>query len=416
MMTFGSLTLPDFERIPHSLSEWLFAEGRSAELLAAVRDQLMRLAPMGEDEYRSLWICVPRGTSEDWCPYDWWRGSDEDTYERYLEEWRSRFPREEGWFRVFMSQYEGMFSIRITDERDYRCLIRNYDNGDSVLIDLEAFLEQFLAALTDLVDQICRHPDAYNGNVRKMLPAQYRFGRISRKDLVTAAPSLGLEVYEPEVAAEALRKILANEIPCVSKMTLRDYAGWYTRAWHAFYSEKKIYNDYEARFGNQDLLKSYEILGWMSLGEYDADSEEDFKKAAVGHYGEIDLTRLDILAVHDYEDEGWMIYVRNSYSCYIGEAINIVAALYKAGAPVTLSLESAETYLAAVEQRDSVRIKPYTYHDYASEDDGCGGAIELPFEDEITFCSRWSLSSLRDVISKAVWDEIPEVIPVGKED
>ena len=152
----------------------------------------------------------------------------------------------------------------------------------------------------------------------------------------------------------------------------------------------------------------------MSLGEHDADSEEDFIKVAVGHYGEIDLTRLDILAVHDYEEKGWMIYVRNSYSCYIGKTINIVAALYKAGAPVTLSPENAETCLAAVEQRDSVRIKPYTYHDYTSEDDGCGGATELPFEEEMTFCSRWSLASLRDVISKAVWDEIPEVIPVKK--
>lgn len=78
----------------------------------------------------------------------------------------------------------------------------------------------------------------------------------------------------------------------------------------------------------------YNMVTFCDLQDkYDLDSETDFNKFASNHYGELGLSRLNILA-SNFDSPGWRIIVSNSYSAYADVAVEVATALYKYGAPL----------------------------------------------------------------------------------
>ena len=71
-----------------------------------------------------------------------------------------------------------------------------------------------------------------------------------------------------------------------------------------------------------------------------------------------------------------MIVTSNSYSSNVGLAIEVVTALYKAGA--LLLIYDAEKLLRILREGDYVRLVPDSYHIYQEE----GAVYELPWEYE----------------------------------
>ena len=65
-----------------------------------------------------------------------------------------------------------------------------------------------------------------------------------------------------------------------------------------------------------------------------------------------------------------MIVTSNSYSSNVGLAIEVVTALYKAGA--LLLIYDAEKLLRILRERDYVRLVPDSYHIYGLSRRRCG--------------------------------------------
>lgn len=106
----------------------------------------------------------------------------------------------------------------------------------------------------------------------------------------------------------------------------------------------------------------YNMVTFCNLqDEYDLDSETDFNKFASDHYGELGLSRLNILA-SDFNSPGWRIIVPNSYSAYVDVAVEVATTLYKSGAP--LEIHDAAKLLRILKEKDHVKLIPYTFHDY----------------------------------------------------
>jgi hypothetical protein len=140
---------------------------------------------------------------------------------------------------------------------------------------------------------------------------------------------------------------------------------------------------------------------------YNLDSEEDFEKFATDHYGELGLSRLNILA-SNYNRPGWVILVSNSYSSHVDVAIDVATALYKAGAP--LEIASAEKLLKILKEEDYVGLIPHTYHDYMNHHDE-GTVYELPWEYEVVEAPEEyiTIEQYNEIVSLAEWDEIEKV-------
>ena len=94
---------------------------------------------------------------------------------------------------------------------------------------------------------------------------------------------------------------------------------------------------------------------------YNVDSQEDFIRFATDHYGELGLSRLNILA-SNVQHQGWKIVVSNTYSSNVGLAMEVAVSLYKADAP--LHIYDAEKLLSILKEEDFVRLVPDSYHNY----------------------------------------------------
>lgn len=132
---------------------------------------------------------------------------------------------------------------------------------------------------------------------------------------------------------------------------------------------------------------------------------------AIDHYGELELSRLNIFASHDRQ-QGWKIVVSNSYSANAGLAIEVATALYKAGAQ--LLIYDAEKLLRILLEEDYVRLVPDSYYKYMGYQEE-STVYELPWEYE---CSDDGDSSLtweqyQEIASLTEWQPEEQIKPIA---
>ena len=152
----------------------------------------------------------------------------------------------------------------------------------------------------------------------------------------------------------------------------------------------------------------YNMVKFCDLQDkYALDSETDFNKFASDHYGELGLSRLNVLA-SDFDSPGWRIIVSNSYSAYVDVAVEVATALYKSGVP--LEIHDAGKLLRILKEEDHVKLIPYTLHDYMGHHEE-GTVYQLPWEYECMDSEEnvLSLKQYHDIISLTEWDEIEKV-------
>ena len=206
---------------------------------------------------------------------------------------------------------------------------------------------------------------------------------------------------------------IRNEIAePLSTMTIRQYCKYF-RIGHEAYVRyyQKIAPEYTRRIILKDTPEELLDVAYYNKTElkhidekYDLDSEEDFKKFAKDHYGELAFSRLNICA-SNFQRNGWVIEVSNSYSAYVDVAIDVATAIYKSGAP--LEIYDAEKLMKILNEEDYVGLIPRTFHDYMNHHDE-GTVYELPWEYE---CSDDANSILtkeqyQAIVSLAEW--LPE--------
>ena len=270
--------------------------------------------------------------------------------------------------------------------------------------------------LERMIDVIVANPDGFNDYVAHNLPYQQRIGRIAQREFNRIMPNFKIEVEDRETAIKALEdSVHGLSAPLLETMTIRKYCAYFRIA-------NEVYENYHRKRGfrgrihtdPQDVPEElrdmvyYKRKKFVDVMEmYDIDSPEDFIRFATDHYGELGLSRLNIFA-SNYRQQGWKIVVSNSYSANAGLAIEVATALYKAGAP--LLIYDAKKLLRILLEEDSVRLVPYSYHNYMGYQEE-GAVYELPWEYE---CSDDTNSVLtkeqyKEIVSNAEWQDIEQV-------
>ncbi len=383
--------------------------GDMLERLVEIQHRFERLAVMGDDEYRGFYIEVPRPAPEEWGDAEDLVASGEyDSREAFLADWLAFNPMETRWFHVASSRYEDFRSIRVTDRKHTRFIITNRPKCTDVEPD-DTWCRENLIRLFDylqrMIDVIVANTDGFNDYVAHNLPYQQRIGRIAQKKFNRIVPNFKIEVEDRETAIKALEdSVYGCSVPLLETMTIRKYCTYFRIAnevYEAYHRKRgykgRIYTDQQDVPEELRDVVYYKRKKFVDVTEmYDIDSKEDFMRFATDHYGELGLSRLNILA-SNYRQQVWKIVVSNSYSANAGLAIEVATALYKAGAP--LLIYDAEKLLRILLEEDYVRLVPDSYHNYMGyqEEDS---VYELPWEYE---CSD-------DGDSFLTWEQYQEIV------
>lgn len=401
--------------------QWEIAvDGDMLERLVDIQHRFERLAAMGDDEYRGFYIEVPRPTPEEWGDVEELIAFGEyDSREAFLADWLAFNPMETRWFHVASNRYVDSRSIRVTDRKRISFIITN----DSKCTDAEPDntwcrenLTRLFNYLQRMIDVVVSNSDGFNDYVAHNLPYQQRTGRIAQKVFNRIVPNFKIEVEDREMAIKALEESVHwHSAPLLETMTIRKYCTYYRIAnevYEAYHRKRgfrgRIYTD------PQDVpeeLRDVVYYKRKKFGDvmemYDIDSPEDFMRFATDHYGELGLSRLNILA-SNVQPQGWKIVVSNSYSSNVGLAIEVATALYKAGTP--LLIYDAEKFLKILLEEDYVRLLPDSFHNYMGYQEE-GTVYELPWKYE---CSDDSNSVLtkeqyQAIVSNVEWQEVEKL-------
>ena len=383
----------------HWLDEFLL-EGESLDIAWQIHKELQVFEPCGDDDNRTIWLEVPRGCISDWMSYEE-AVCYEDVHdeEDYVEAWKVSHPRETEWLKVMTSVYDGNIFLRLFDGESCFGSYRSKDVGSCSKEKPSEYLALLLNEIRLLKERIISDPESYNEYVEKNLPKQKRTGRISRKELNRILPW-----YKEEIEnQEEVEKILQDCIECsgepLERMTIRIYCKYYRIAYEAYAGR----NDFDAK----DDVEFYTKCAFKHIDEeLDVDSEKDFKKFAYDHYGELGLTRMNLYAC-DYDVPGkWVFHFAVSYSAWLWDALKIAKALYESGAPLQIS--SAERTLAALQERDYVRLTPHTFHNYLNHHEETS-VLSLHYECECVDKAEpecFTREQLQEIIDHSEW--LPE--------
>ena len=390
------------------------------ERMVEIQHQFERLAVMGDDEYRGFYIEVPRPAPEEWGDAEELIASGEyDSREAFLADWLAFNPMETRWFHVASNRYGDSRSIRVTDRKHTHFIITNHSKCTDAEPD-DTWCRENLTRLFDylerMIDVIVANPDGFNDYVAHNLPYQQRIGRIAQREFNRIMPNFKIEVEDRETAIKALEdSVHGLSAPLLETMTIRKYCAYFRIAnevYEAYHRKRgfrgRIHTDPQdvpEELRDMVYYKRKKFVDVMEM--YDIDSPEDFIRFATDHYGELGLSRLNIFA-SNYRQQGWKIVVSNSYSANAGLAIEVATALYKAGAP--LLIYDAKKLLRILLEEDSVRLVPYSYHNYMGYQEE-GAVYELPWEYE---CSDDTNSVLtkeqyKEIVSNAEWQDIEQV-------
>lgn len=393
--------------------------GDMLERLVEIQRQFERLAVMGDDEYRGFYIEVPRPTPEEWGVI---ASGEYQSKEAFFADWLAFNPMETQWFHIASYRYEEFRSIRVTDRKHTHFVITNRyscTSGESDDVWYRDTLTRFFDCLQRLVDVIVTNPDGFNDYVAHNLPCQQRIGRIARKELNRIAPKFKIEVEDRETAIKALEdSVKEHHASHLKTMTIRQYCTYYriaNEAYEAYYRKRGVGNHiYEEQPNVPEELRDvayYKRVKFVDVDKlYNIDSPEDFIRFATDHYGELGLSRLNIIA-SKVSQQGWMIVVSNSYSANVGLAIEVATVLYKSGVP--LLIRDAEKLLRILHEEDYVRLIPNSYHNYMGYQEE-GTVYELPWEYECLDGgeSDLTLEQYNAIVSLAEWQDEELVKPI----
>ena len=408
-----------------TLGNDVYVDGKSFALLLEIQKALSEFEPIGDDEARKIWLEIPRGTAEEWKAFDELRrvssGDGGDNLARYQEELEECFPYETKWLFMVMSTYREYTFLKISD-RDHKCVIFTnrtfHDKGYPT--DMIWLLEPLLELVKERVNLITRDPDAYNRYIEENVPYRQRSGRIRSKYLNKIIPEGKLQVEDREHCIEVMRELLRREeiysevkdssaadwgnkgVPApFDTMSIRTFCKYYRIADTIFWS----------RFGNRRAKKALSIDDDVayyshhglhdSLEGSDLDSVEAFKNFAQDHYGELGLSRMNVGASDYYVRDKWIVTFRFSYSTYLEEGLRIAMALYETGAPFIFY--EAENLLHALEESGTVRLSPFTFHDYLQGGDD-EGVFDLPYVEDCDKEGELTRAQYDEIVELAEWE------------
>lgn len=324
----------------------------SLKVMLRIEKTMQRLAVMGEDDCRFLWITMeaPR-PSDDYDDGGW---EEEPDGEGRL------------WYEL-MTAHSRDFHYLILSNRCCRFVdlrsshhIDEPRDASATYLDLTSPLLRLERYVTALVEAIVKDPDAYNDYVERQLPFSKRDGVIRRSDLYDICP-LFRRITNPNQSIRLIEEMKAMGPRHFTKMTLRLYRHYWRLAYVAYRTLDDFQPDAPAEF---EGLDDQEVFQHSSKGReaegLDPDSEEDFLhwewENTACHCHDVAYARIHLLPRRDTES-GWHLALSYNVAGYFQDVLHIVEAFHHIG--VGLDIDSfAEAAIKKLKEEDMITLTP----------------------------------------------------------
>lgn len=360
----NALTQSDIINLPDSRSLDVTAvSGKCADIIRSIHDAMGRLAPMGDNERRSLWF----------------------------EVWGKRWV----WYRLSVSTYNDCHYLYITGD-PHDCYVfcdkedcnSNHCFSEDELFEIFSKIEKYVVGL---VDNILSDPEQYNIYVDKYLSYYRREGLIKRSILNSLIPDNSYEGIDLQKVIRIYE--ILPEPTQFFEMTLRRYMHYWRIAYEAVYGE---------RSGDDIAVFRHSSKG-SGIKEYNLDSEDDFKRWMVDvmpfHGFDVVYARVHLLPV--YNNDHWHFYVSTSSYWNLDDCLKAVVGLSDAG--ISVELGEVSHILGILKETDYVEITPYAYR-YMQGDD-IGSQMKLPYAEEV------GKDVIKKIIANTKWNKLEKVSP-----
>ena len=182
-----------------------------------VFDALRNLAPSKRnDEYKSIWLQIPRGTIDDYYSYeDMLANVSVESREQYEAFWQEDYPDELKWYKLELIESrnrEGDIRFRAVF-LDHKCVVSiTFErNGDPFPIYTEEAVVTLCSLIMEAIPASMEKlkQGTYNDDVNAHLPYWFRTGVIRRSVIWKKAPDDwkkdGMDGLSPETASEFKR-------------------------------------------------------------------------------------------------------------------------------------------------------------------------------------------------------------------
>lgn len=341
-----------------------------------------QIVPVGRDNRREFWITVRCGTPEEYRPY-----YDEDASEEELAvAMQKQYPLEEYWYKVVTAhhtdcrrgEYFGVFL-------NNRCFLTiNDPNEDGNPFNTTELID-WLIRETKVVLEKLRN-GTYNAEVREKLPADYRYGVISRKECWNIYPEereAYRSAFTPQQIEGFLRckdEFVEDYMPshCLPHITVRDFYEACAICYRAIGLEPKprcMFVESEKEHQRYSGVTPKELYYMFADGRDDGMSKVPLDDAVAfeewleqkGPYYEFNRHHpWEILPSYSTEDSGHLYVGKAPDGYYFSlsgssktrsrEVMRCFLALHAAGLPVRL--HEGNKMQARLEETDMIGIVP----------------------------------------------------------
>jgi len=333
---------PEIDRYLHNRDWELCVDEKTRELTLSLFKELQTLKIIGDDEYRSIWLTVPRGTMEDYG--DWEeavRYGDVSSRKEFEKEWLDWYPDPVKWYKLSAVHWRGWYSIVVNGRLVLQ--IQPEEERRKYPEDRSDLAKGLLSALKETIESVIA--GTYNAFVRENLPYGKRRGRILREDFWNIY-SGEKEAYLEKMTQDDIARFvkLMSEQPERSpegrlhEMTARKYFEYCRLGYMA--------NDYEksGELSAKELYLKHADGRDEGLRDLIPDSAEEFvawydgPDRRGGHPWEVcrggNSTHVSLYVAKD-ERGWWLALAGSSYGRSI-ETIKFFLALYDAGIPILI--------------------------------------------------------------------------------
>lgn len=373
MKRFRKMQLNDLWGIIALPHEWngCAVDERSAEVIARIKQSMSRLAVMGDDERRSLWL--PFQTRRKYANFD----IDEPIKGLV-------------WYRVSISTYRSIHYLWVGDSHHIPTILKTsneyIDRHSMCPDDTFASLVELEQYLIRVVEWIVSRPNEYNEYIAANLPYTKRYGKIQRSVLYRLIPSYR-RLDERDKYIELLNDLSADTPTLYPEMNLHIYS----HVWRLAYDAYRVANEYffskpedTSEESDIEMFVEHSSKGYEAK-DINPTSEEEFVKwkeeNAMYHNMDVAYARIHLAPIWNAERHGWEFHLWFSVYGYYPDVLKIAQALYEHGIRVELS--PTDTLLGILHEDDWVGVVP-SPDKYMNRDETTN-QIDLPWvEDNIT--------------------------------
>jgi len=390
-------------------SEKVVTDKACIDTLLRQYNELSFIETCGDDDLRSIWIEIPRGSIEDFGDYEEFLEEEMvRNYEDFVELWHDDYPEETKWYMFSIMTYKNEYYFFFDSVLTFHVKLSE-EVADRVYFskDLIGWLNEIVL---DTLNGIKTDVGGYNAHLNSHLPFNRRFGKLFRKDYWSIFPEEGL-TFQSNLSSEdisILEAVVNQSIGSELNLTLKNMtAGDFFEYCRIGYIANDYFKDEKSNLSALEMYKRKADGRDDGMTKLDFDSEEDFKdwmkhKMCGGHPWEIcrggNSTHISLYAYSI--ENGWKLNLAGSSCVRVLETVKMAIALYKNHIPFTL--RDAEEILRMISGTDYIGIVPKTiFPRYCSS--------HFPSEDKIIDFMNLGYEKKKDIIEKAIWYPIREI-------